>query len=434
MLRVLLKLYAWVGISVVAAVLIIMYTFGYVFYDLINRSTQEQLQGYAWLINQRFEEVPEAQWPARLAELQAHAKDQFELVPLANFPLFRESARASLEAGLPVQNDSDGEHYALRIGKSNWVISTTMATDLNLRQISYLGYSLLALVMLVGVLTWVMWFWHDMRILNRAARRFGEGDLDVRAKVSRHSNLQAQVQVFNSMADRIQDSIVAQKDMINAVSHELRTPIARLDFGLEILRQRGPGEDSSARIAALKDDIRELDGLVTELLGLARLDQLTAPPALQAVSLRLVLDSLAASCVDALQVRSIALDIAVDPAADRIHVEPRLLARAVQNLLGNAIRHAVRRVACGARVTPAGDIEIHVDDDGAGIASADRERIFDPFVRLDDSRNRATGGFGLGLAIVRRIARLHGGHVDVQTSPLGGARFTLTVPGHRRDA
>jgi two-component system OmpR family sensor kinase len=429
MFRVLFKLYLSVGISLAAAILIIQHTFGYLFYDLMNRSTQTQLGAYVWLINESLAKLPESKWPEFIAQFQSKGKDKMEIVPLRNFKLEREYVRPQLEAGLPVVNDTNGDHIAVRLRDSDWVLSYENGTDLSLKQINYLAYALLAALMLIGVLTWVRWYWTDLQSLNRAAIRFGEGDFHSRAKVSRFSNLTALVRVFNTMAERIERSIKAQKDMINAVSHELRTPIARLDFGLEILQQRRHEPDADERINALKGDIRELDELVTELLSLARLDQITAPPARHAVSLRLMFDSLAANCTEALAARSIALDIAAEPGADCVEVEPKLLARAVQNLLNNAMRHASRRIVCGAKTCEDGGIVIYVDDDGEGVPTAERARIFEPFHRLDSSRNRATGGFGLGLAIVRRIALLHGGRVGVDTSPLGGARFTITLPG-----
>lgn len=431
MFRILLKLYALVAISLVATILIINHAFGYIFYDVLNQASQKQLGAYAWLVNERIKALPESQWPAFIAQLESHGNDKFELRPLTDVALPREYARQDLEAGRVVATATDGDHFAMRLGTSDWALTSASgtSTDWNLRTINYLAYAVLALLTLTAVLTWVRWYWNDMQALNRAASLFGEGDFTARARVSRFSNLTALVRVFNTMADRIERSIKTQKDMINAVSHELRTPIARLDFGLEILQQRRHEPDANERINALKGDIRELDELVTELLSLARLDQITAPPARHAVSLRLMFDSLAANSTEVLAARSIALDIAAEPGADCVEVEPKLLARAVQNLLNNAMRHTTRRIVCGAKSCDGGDVMIYVDDDGEGVPEPERARIFEPFHRLDSSRNRATGGFGLGLAIVRRIALLHGGKVGVETSPLGGARFTITLPG-----
>ena len=106
---------------------------------------------------------------------------------------------------------------------------------------------------------------------------------------------------------------------------------------------------------------------------------------------------------------------------------PRLFRRAAQNLATNAARYARQRVAITC-VRQRDQIHLHVDDDGPGIPPEAREKVFEPFCRLDESRTADTGGAGLGLAIVQRIARLHDGKVRVDDGPLGGARFTLSLP------
>ena len=103
------------------------------------------------------------------------------------------------------------------------------------------------------------------------------------------------------------------------------------------------------------------------------------------------------------------------------------MARAVGNLLRNAQKYAQGRIVLSARRTSEG-IEIAIDDDGPGIPAEEREKIFDPFYRLDRSRDRATGGFGLGLSIAQKAVVLHGGRLRVETSTLGGARFVIELP------
>ena len=110
--------------------------------------------------------------------------------------------------------------------------------------------------------------------------------------------------------------------------------------------------------------------------------------------------------------------------------EPRLMARALGNVLQNARRYAKQRVEVDAAIN-ADTCRIVIDDDGPGIPEADRARIFEPFTRLDTSRNRDSGGYGLGLAIAQRIAQWHGGNIGVEDSPLGGARFVISWPVHR---
>ena len=121
------------------------------------------------------------------------------------------------------------------------------------------------------------------------------------------------------------------------------------------------------------------------------------------------------------------VDTSALPPAQRVELDCRSMPYAVTNLLRNAIRYARTRIRVSAALV--GDqIELHVDDDGIGIPPDERERVFSAFTRLDRSRDRATGGYGLGLAIARLVLAQHGGTASAADSPLGGARFTLRWP------
>ena len=145
------------------------------------------------------------------------------------------------------------------------------------------------------------------------------------------------------------------------------------------------------------------------------------------MSLDEFIDSILGSFDEALETPDIVLDVLMQGTQARFALDPRLTARALQNLLRNAMRYCDHRIQVGVNVTPQG-CELWVDDDGIGIAEADRERVFEPFYRLDRSRDRATGGFGLGLAISRRALEAQGGTLKLEQSPLGGARFRLWLP------
>jgi two-component system sensor kinase ParS len=177
----------------------------------------------------------------------------------------------------------------------------------------------------------------------------------------------------------------------------------------------------------MRDDLRELEDLVSELLTYARLEH----PQIELVTEPVDTQNWLASAVGALALEAEANGIECHIAAGtvaNIDIEPRFMARALLNLLRNAIYYAQHRVELNVQLFPDGAYQLWVDDDGPGIPAIDRLRIFEPFTRLDESRNRATGGFGLGLAIVRRIAEWHRGTVMVVDSPLGGARFVIRWP------
>jgi two-component system OmpR family sensor kinase len=170
--------------------------------------------------------------------------------------------------------------------------------------------------------------------------------------------------------------------------------------------------------------VEELNALVGELLAMTRLD---SDQALQSESVDLA--SLLHDCVASLVPMpgsAVVQDVAL-ASLDSIDADPRLLSRAVCNLLGNARRYADTRVVLGA-ARVGGMVTITVEDDGPGIPVAEREQVFAPFYRLDRSRDRATGGFGLGLAIARKAVQLHGGSLYVEDGQMGGARLVMSIP------
>ena len=264
----------------------------------------------------------------------------------------------------------------------------------------------------------------QMDLLAHAAHRFGHGELAMRAPILRHDAAGELAATFNATADRVVRLMASQRDLTRAVSHELRTPLARLRFGLELLGSKPDPASVASRIQALEGDVAELDALVEELLSFARLETLDRPPNLGEVSVQAILEG-ARRASEPLR-PEIAWQLPALGPGVTFELDAKLVARALQNLCANAVRHATSVVALGAAIER-GQLVVTVDDDGPGIPERDRERAFEPFVRLDDSRAREIGGSGLGLAIVRRIATLHGGTVAIETAPLGGARFRLVL-------
>jgi signal transduction histidine kinase len=261
--------------------------------------------------------------------------------------------------------------------------------------------------------------------LTAAAAALGKGDLGARAEPGANDVIGGLARAFNAMAGEIGRLLAAQEELLRMVSHELRTPLQRIHFAIAGIAEARGSEDRERAIARIERDLDELDELIEELLTYVRVGD-KAP---QSVA-RVDLGALVAEICETLAGSSgeVAL-VGEAPAGGPVAIlaEPRLVRRAVSNLVLNAQRHARSRV----EVTVEADhdtVRIHVDDDGAGVPARERERIFEPFHRLDDERTRSARGVGLGLAIVRRIAELYGGSVTVLTSALGGARFRLSFP------
>ncbi|WP_240747137.1 HAMP domain-containing sensor histidine kinase [Microbacterium sp. K24] len=226
---------------------------------------------------------------------------------------------------------------------------------------------------------------------------------------------------MNGMLDRLDAAATAQRRFVSDASHELRSPLATIRQHAE-LAQAHPGVTSIGELAEIvsEEGIR-LQGIVESLLLLARLDEGVTPH-----DEPVDLDDLALGEVRRLRAAGLEVD-GSGIAAARVSGDPRLLGQLLRNLADNAARHARGRIALG--VTPVDrHVFVTIEDDGDGVPAAERERIFERFVRLDEARSRDAGGSGLGLAIAQGIAAAEGGTVLVDESRWGGARFVVTLP------
>lgn len=277
---------------------------------------------------------------------------------------------------------------------------------------------------LVAVITW----WVVGRALRPVSQITAEVDditadrLDRRVEVPASGDeIAALAATMNRMLDRLDAAATAQRRFISDASHELRSPLATIRQHAEIAHAH-PETTSVGDLAdVVHDEGLRMQELVDGLLLLTRLDE-HAPLRREAVDL----DDLALAEASRLRAAGTRVDASAIHAA-RVLGDPRLLSRLVRNLADNAARHARSTVAIGV-VARDGTSILTVDDDGAGVSLADRERIFERFTRLDEARARDAGGSGLGLAIVRAVAEAQGGTVHVEDSPLGGARFAVVLP------
>lgn len=265
-----------------------------------------------------------------------------------------------------------------------------------------------------------------IKVVESAARRIGGGDLSARAAVDGRDEVSQLAYAFNSMAEHIQRLIDSQRELTRAVSHELRTPVARIRFGMEMLADTDDADDRYKQLGQLDGDIDELNKLIDEILTYAKLEQGIPVLNFEEVDLCALLQQVAKE-TEALGVKP-RITTQLPPEGTLAEAEQRYLHRVLQNLAGNAVRYARSEVCLSAGIYD-NCAYIAVEDDGDGIAEKDRERVFQPFTRLDDSRTRASGGYGLGLSIVSRIAFWFGGNIKVEASPtLGGAKFIMTWP------
>jgi two-component system OmpR family sensor kinase len=427
-LKSLLKLYAMVVVAAALALIGVNKSFVWMFHDTLTHGEREVRKGYAFVLQEyldRADRSGPAGRDAAIARLNKNAWEKFDIVDPDTVPNFSAQQRRDLaDHKLVLMTNGKDYYLPLRDG----TVLHAYSADMDYLGIQLMAYALIAIAALLPLLLWVWMHWRDLRVLEDAARGFGAGNLGTRANLRKRSNVYALARQFDEMAERIQGSIQHQREMMNGISHELKTPIARLEFGIALLQSPVSEAQRSVRLDALRRDVRELDELVSELLALSRLEQGATHLVLMRVAVGEWLDSVVANVANDVADRELTLAVHAEGAPAYHVCDPRLLARALLNLIRNAARYARNTITIRAEAAPLGALRLTVEDDGPGIPESDRARVFEPFLRLDASRDRHTGGFGLGLAIVRRIALVHGGDVRLDAGAAGGARFAVLLP------
>jgi two-component system OmpR family sensor kinase len=430
--RLFLRFFILVMLSISVAAFIVYFTIDRLFGDPLENIARNQAAAQIFLLEQYVDQAPADGWLDRLNKVREVSEVRFDLVPLA---VVRErlstAERAAFDRGEVVINladrslyrrvDLNGDRY---IGSDEEAIhAQNLPIDIKVAlQMEAVRYLIVALALLVPIGFWSRAHWRGLQQLMKVADEFGAGHLKARAETKPGDSIYPLAERINHMAGRIETLLESQRGLLHSVSHEIRTPIARLEFAFELLHDTAEDVLLQKRIGSMQGDLTELKSLVNELLGMARLDS-DQPLRYETFDLTEALRS----CANSLPPASVALDVSVPDGMGTYYGDCRLLMRATGNLLRNAQKYANGQVALSA-LRKLGGVTITVDDDGPGIPEEERDKVFEPFYRLDRSRDRSTGGFGLGLSIASKAISLHGGSLKIETSPLGGARFMISLP------
>lgn len=270
---------------------------------------------------------------------------------------------------------------------------------------------------------WLRPLLRDIDVISSAATRFSADYREPAQTTGRTSELTVLAANVDAMSSRLSGLIQNQKELIAALSHEMRTPLARIRFALAVA-DRDADKTLHKRLEAVNADVQEIDELIATMLDYARLDHPDLSMSWQAVPTDAFADEFERRYAN--QGKTFWVESRQAPAT--IDMDRRLMTLAISNLLSNAMRYAQEKVRLTLEASGE-EFAIAVEDDGHGVPNAERDTVFKAFTRLDDSRTRETGGYGLGLAIVARIAALHGGSAAVDTAPrLCGARFRIAWP------
>jgi two-component system, OmpR family, sensor histidine kinase CpxA len=267
-------------------------------------------------------------------------------------------------------------------------------------------------------------------VLQGAASRIADGDLSVRALPAigpRNDELSKLARDFDCMAGRIQSLLDKQKELLGDISHELRSPLTRLNVSLELLRH---GESSA--IERMQTDINRLDELISQILTVARLQMGEGQKITTAVNLRSIVDAVAGDA--RFEGQKDGKSVVSTQSDDCWLVgDPALLRSCVENVVRNAVRHTKQNtkvVIVLNKLSAAGSswAQITVSDQGKGVPPQLLSRLFEPFYRVSEASDSRVGGFGLGLAIARRVALLYGGNITAQNLAPGGLEVTIELP------
>jgi len=371
------------------------------------------------LMESQLAAVPETERAALAARLAEKLKLELDVLATGDI-----ASDAPLESGARELEDDDGRIYylwhsdalkgAIRLGPFE-----PARESFGVRFLPVLFYA--SILLIVG--WWLRPLLRDLRILTVASQKFATDYRQPLDTASHTTQLTSLATNLDDMSARVSQLIQSQKEMTAALSHEMRTPLARVRFAAAVLEGE-VDESLRGQLRALNADVQQIDDLISDMLDYARLDHPGLRMVCQNIPLAPWLRQVLLSCPPHQKNVTTSQHGGIDTA----WMEPRLMELALSNLLANALRYAKQRV----NVTVTRDKGLYrlvVEDDGEGIPESDRTAIFGAFTRLDTSRNRDTGGFGLGLAIVARIAALHRGRVVAEaSSSLGGAKLELEWP------
>lgn len=348
------------------------------------------------------------------------------LKPLKNFPL-PQALLTELVAGQPLlleTDDSIAMHFYLPATDELLVLITPpTAIHQNNSFLPILLTSLFYLTVLLLMLLWLYPLMRRLMTLRQTAKSFGEGNLNQRIDVGSISYIRDLELEFNRMAQRIDDLVTDIKLLSSAVSHDLRTPLARIRFGIDTIQEEDDPIMRKRFEQRISDNVDEMVDLVESLLSYARLDQTLITINKAPVDFT----ALTATCIKNKSQDDVQLTFHAPEQAVYVNGDLSYLMILMSNLLQNAHQYCKGKIAVEI-MTQGNDIVVTVADNGAGIPVGQREQVLKPFIRGENTEKKVKG-YGMGLAIVKRIIEWHHGEITIENSAeLHGAHFSVTLP------
>jgi signal transduction histidine kinase len=303
-------------------------------------------------------------------------------------------------------------------GRFVFGLDKSLELDPERRRVVIVLLTLLTLI-LAGAFLSIRWILRPVRWLHEGVREVGRGNLKHRVPVKRSDELRELAEAFNDMTDRIRDMLHTKEQLMLDVSHELRSPITRMKVSLEFLPE-GQAKDS------LKSDIAEMEAMINEILETARMNHLHGNLKRQLINLTDHLEGILADFVN----QPPGVQAGDYPAGIELNVDPEQVKTVFQNILTNAIKFSAPddKPVIISVIKQANFTVVRILDHGIGIPPDELPFIFEPFYRVDKSRSKRTGGYGLGLSLCKTIMEAHGGRIEVDSKPGVGTCVSLLFP------
>ena len=348
------------------------------------------------------------------------------LKPLSNFPL-PQPLLTDLVAGQPLlleTDDSIDMHFYLSATDELLVLTTPpVAVQQSNSFLPILLTSLFYLAVLLLMLLWLYPLMRRLMTLRQTAKSFGEGNLNQRIDVGSISYIRDLELEFNRMAQRIDDLVTDIKLLSSAVSHDLRTPLARIRFGIDTIQEEDDPIMRKRFEQRISDNVDEMVDLVESLLSYARLDQTLITINKAPVDFT----ALTVTCIKNKSQDDVQLSFDAPKQAVFVDGDLSYLMILMSNLLQNAHQYCKDKIAVEV-ITQGNEVVVTVADNGAGIPIGQREQILKPFIRGQNTEKKVKG-YGMGLAIVKRIVEWHHGEITIENSAeLHGAEFSIILP------
>jgi two-component system sensor histidine kinase RstB len=406
----------------------------YAYQETLNFSVNERVRRWFGLsqtiISTMLRSTPQQQWPALFKKLTAVYGYPVSIHEIKDLPLNNLQKQQLLNkqwlVDLPKKGSDALQVLYAPIPNRTQALKFAITLPFIDTYKTHILFTAAFIALELITFIFAIFFARSLDKLKLLAGEYGQGDFDSRLSLKKTSTLFPLFNNLRTMGNRIKRLLTSHKELINSVSHELRTPISRLRFSLELLKTAKNNEEIARRTATMEEDISELEDLVSEVLTYAQLDRLE--PAFELKTLQII--SLVELAVKKFkQINSnkkLLIDLPDDSSGNiSIQANEKYVLRALQNLLQNAERHAKLTIKISLIKDSVADYQLSIEDDGPGIPTEDRERIFEPFAQLANQTDTTTPGYGLGLAITKKIIDWHHWKISVGDSDLGGAKILI---------